>query len=80
MAKNAKYMFKLTKPIELVLPQHTQSPHECISDLENLPLLACVQLTRRLLTFVSTLPPGAERQRAILKTVVLFVATYGIAA
>jgi len=60
--------------------QHTRSPHECVSDLENLQLLACVQLTRRLLTSVSTLPPGAERSRVILKIVVLFVAAYGIAA
>jgi len=66
MAKNVKDKVKPTKPIQLVLPKYTRSPHECISDLENLPLVVCVQLTRRLLTSVSTLPPRAESSRAFL--------------
>jgi len=52
--------------MELVLPQYTRSPHECILDLENLPLAVCVPLTRRLLTSISTLPPRAELSRAFL--------------
>jgi hypothetical protein len=35
---------------------------------------ACVELTRRLLTAVPTLPSGAARSRAVLKIVILFVA------
>jgi hypothetical protein len=41
---------------------------------------ACVELTRRLLTAVPTLPFGAARTRAVLKIVVLFVAEYGCTA
>jgi hypothetical protein len=55
-----------------------QSPIEEISDLlDNLPVNACVELTRRLLTAVPTLPSGATRSRAVLKIVILFVAKYG---
>ena len=59
-------------------PQPTASPLEGISDLlDNLPLDACVELTRRLLTSISSLPKGAARPRAVLKIVILFVAEYG---
>ena len=64
---------------ELVVPTQTSnSPLEEISDLlDHLPIQACVELTRRLLTSISSLPTGAARPRAVLKTVILFVAEYG---
>ena len=59
-------------------PHPTISPIEGISDLlDYLPLDACVELTRRLLTSISFLPKRAARPRAVLKTVILFVAEYG---
>jgi len=63
----------------LVFPTQTStSPLQEISDLlDRLPLQACVELTRRLLTSISSLPTGAGRPRAVLKTVILFVAEYG---
>ena len=63
----------------LVVPnQSSTSPLEEISDpLDHLPLHACVELTRRLLTSISSLSTGAARPRAVLKTVILFVAEYG---
>jgi hypothetical protein len=71
-------------PMVLVAPSQTtstQSPLEEISDiLNNLPLKGCVELTRRLLTSVPTLPAGPARTRAVLKIVVLFVADYGSTA
>jgi hypothetical protein len=69
---------KTTTP-ELVVPtQPSSSPLEDISDLvDRLPLQACVELTRRLLTSISSLPTGAARPGAVLKTVILFVAEYG---
>jgi hypothetical protein len=67
------------KTPKLVDPNHCPfNPLEEISDLlDHLPLQACVELTRRLLTAISTLPTGAARPRAVLKTVILFVAEYG---
>jgi len=66
-----------TKPTNLVLVVPT-NPLEEISDLlDRLPLQACVELTRRLLTSISTLPTGTARPRAVLKTDILFVAEYG---
>jgi len=66
-----------TKPTTPVLVVLT-NPLEEISDLlDRLPLQACVELTRRLLTSISSLPTGTARQRAVLKTVTLFVAEYG---
>jgi hypothetical protein len=64
---------------KLVDPNHCPfNPLEEISDLlDHLPLQACVELTRRLLTALSTLPTGAARPRSVLKTVILFVAEYG---
>jgi hypothetical protein len=64
---------------EMVVP--TQPPSSPLDDISNLlghlPLQACVELTRRLLTYISFLPTGATRPRAVLKTVILFVAEYG---
>ena len=69
---------KPTTP-DLVVP--TQSPTsqlEDISDLlDRLPIQACVELTRRLLTSISSLHTGAARPQADLETVILFVAEYG---
>jgi hypothetical protein len=64
---------------ELVVPtQSSTFPLEEISDLlDHLPIQACVDLTRRFLTSISSLPTGAARPRAVLKTVILFVAEYG---
>jgi hypothetical protein len=61
------------KPKPASIPPN-QSPVEEISDLlDNLPVNACVELTRRLLTAVPNLPSGAARSRAALKIVILFV-------
>jgi hypothetical protein len=69
---------KPTTP-ELVVP--TQISSSLLEDicglLDRLPLQACVELTRRLLTSISSLPTGAARPWAVLKTVILFVAEYG---
>jgi hypothetical protein len=71
-------------------PKHTdssppqpqsQSPVEGITDLiDNLPTSASVELTRRLLSTASSLPTGDDRPRAVLKTVILFLAEHGGAA
>ena len=54
------------------------SPIEEISHLlDKLPLNACVDLTRRLLTSIPTLPSGPARTRVVLKIVILFVVEYG---
>jgi hypothetical protein len=58
---------------DLVAPT---SPFEEISDLDRRHLQVCVRLTRRLLTSISP-PHRAARPRAVLKTVILFVAEYG---
>jgi len=68
---------KPTTPNLVVPNQSPTSPPEEISDLEHLPLHACVELTRRLLKSISSLPTGAARPRAVLKTVILSVAEYG---
>ena len=58
--------------------QTSNCPLEDISDLlDRLPVKVCVELTRRLLTSISSLPTGAARPLAVMKTVVLFVAEYG---
>ena len=63
--------------LNLVVPtQSSTSPLEEISDLDHLPLQVCV-MTRRLLTSISSLPTGVARPRAVLKTIILFVAEYG---
>jgi hypothetical protein len=71
-------------------PKHTdssppqtqsQSPLEWITDLlDNLPTPTCVELTRRLLSTASFLPIGDDHPRAVLKTVILFLAEHGGAA
>jgi hypothetical protein len=67
------------KPTNLVVtPQTPTSALEDNSDLlDNLTLQECVELTRRLLTSIPSLPSRVARPRAILKTVILFVAEYG---
>ena len=68
---------KPTTP-EMVAPTKVPSPLEKISDLLNcLHLPACVELTHRILTPISSRSTGAGRQRAVLKNVILFVAEYG---
>jgi hypothetical protein len=64
---------------KLVVPfQCPTTPLEEISDLlEHLHLQTCVELTRRPLTSISFLPTRAACPRAVLKTVILFVAEYG---
>jgi hypothetical protein len=67
-----------TTPMNPVAPTQTNhSPIEISDLLDKLPLNACVELTRRLLTSISTLPTGSARTRAVLKVVILFVAQYG---
>jgi hypothetical protein len=63
----------------LVVPtQSSISPFKSFSDLHDHHLLqACVELTCRLLTTISSLPTGAALLRAVLKTIILFVAKYG---
>jgi hypothetical protein len=62
-------------------PPQGQSPLQEIADLlENLPTKACVELTRRLLSASSSLPTGEARPRAVIRTVILFIAEYGCAA
>jgi hypothetical protein len=61
----------------VVNPHPTSSPLEDISDLlDQLPIDVCVELIRRLLTSISSLPSGAARPRAVLKTVIFFVLLY----
>jgi hypothetical protein len=52
------------KPNPTPIPSPNQSPIEISDLLDNLPVNACVELTRRLLTAVPTLPSGAARSRA----------------
>ena len=67
----------VTTPKPVANPPST-FPLEDISDLlDSLSLEACVQLTRRLLASISSLPKGADRPRAVLKTVIFFVVEYG---
>jgi hypothetical protein len=65
------------KPNPASIPPPNQSPIEIFDLLDNLPVNACVELTRRLLTAVPTLPSGAARSRAVLIIVIHFVAEYG---
>jgi hypothetical protein len=78
--KAASVITAAAKPIttELVVPtQFPTYPFEEISDLlDHLPIEACAELTRRLLTSISSLPTGAARPWAVLKTVTLFLAGY----
>jgi hypothetical protein len=62
-------------------PTDNPSPVEEISDLlDTLPMKACVELTRRLLIAIPSLPSEPARSRAVLKTVILFVSEYGSTA
>jgi hypothetical protein len=64
---------KNTTP-DLVVPTKSYSPLDEISDLLDHIIQACVELTHRLLTSISSLLTGAGRPRVVLKTVILFVA------
>ena len=69
---------KPSKPSLVVPTQNPTSPLEDIIDLfDHLSNHECVELTRRLLTSISSLPKGAARSRAVLKIVILFIAEYG---
>jgi hypothetical protein len=60
---------------------NSQSLLEGIADLlDNLPTKACIEFTRRLLSTAAALPTGDDRPRAILKTVILFIAECDCAA
>ena len=69
---------KPTTPDLVVPTQSPTSPLEDISDLlYRLRLQSWVELTRRLLTSIFSLPTGTARPRAVLKTIILFEAEYG---
>jgi len=62
----------------VVPTQSSTSALEEISDnLDRLPIQAYMELTRRLLTSIDSVPTGAGHLRAALKNVILFVAEYG---
>jgi hypothetical protein len=62
----------------VVPAQNSTSPLEEISDLlDHLPLPACVDLGGRRVIKNNTLPTGAACPRAVLHTVILFVAEFG---
>ena len=68
-----------TTPSLVVPNQFSTSTLEDISELlDHLPLHECVELTRRLFTSIYSLPTGAVRSRAVLKSVHVLVAEYGI--
>ena len=77
-AASAKPVADKTTPPNLVVPTQTStSPLEDISDLlEHLPHPECVELTRRILASISSIPPGTARTRAVLKTVINFATEY----
>jgi len=67
---------KHTTPNLVVPNQRSTSSLEVIFYLlRHLPLHACVELTRRLLTYIS-LPTGAAHPRAVLNTVIFSVDEY----
>jgi acetylglutamate synthase len=69
---------KPTTPNLMVTTNSSFNPLEEIYNLlDHLSLQACVELTRRRHTSISSLPTGESRPRAVLKTVILFVAVYG---
>jgi hypothetical protein len=69
------------KSKKLVVPTQTnQSPIELSHLLDNLPFNACMKLTCRLLTSITTLPSGPTRSQAVFKIFVLFVGEYGSTA
>ena len=77
-AASVKTVAAIPTTPNLVVPhQSSTSPLEEISDLlHHIPIHAGVELTRWHLIFISSLPTGAARLRAVLKTVILFVAGY----
>jgi hypothetical protein len=80
-ANTTQCVAKPTTSQQLVLsPAANPSPLEEISDLDALPMDACVELTRRLLTAVPCLLSGPARSRAVLKIVLLFETEYGSTA
>jgi hypothetical protein len=78
-AASTKPVAAQSTPKKLLANPHPSTfPLDGISNLlDNLPLEALVELTRRLLTSISSPPTGVARPRAVLKTVILFVAEYG---
>jgi hypothetical protein len=63
---------------ELVVPtQYPTSPLDEITDLDHFPIQVCLVMTCRLRTSISSLPTGSAQPRAVLKTVILFMAEYG---
>ena len=65
-----------TKPTTPVLVVPTNPLEEITDLLDHLPLQAGVELIRRLLTSIFSLPTGTARPRAVLKTFIPFVAEY----
>jgi hypothetical protein len=60
---------------QMVVPRPNNSPLNGITDLvDTLHVEARVELTRLFLLSLLSLPQGAARPRAVLKTVILFVA------
>jgi hypothetical protein len=56
-------------------PTQSRTPLEGITELlENIPNKSCVELTRRLLSTVCSLPTREARPRSVLKTVIPFTA------
>ena len=66
-----------TKPTTPVLVVPTNPLEEISYLLERLPLKPCVELTCWLLKSIFSLPTGTARPRAVLNSVILFVAEYG---
>jgi hypothetical protein len=63
----------------VVAPQPIISSPDGISNfIDQLPLEACVDLNRRLITSIPSIPMGEAHQWAFLKNVLFFVAEYGI--
>jgi hypothetical protein len=57
-------------------PTVNPSPVEYSYLLNNLLMIACVELTLRLLTAIPSVPTGPARSRAFLTTVIVIVAEY----
>ena len=73
----ARVKIAANKPTTPVLLVPTDTLEEISDILDRLPLQACVELTRRLLTSISSLTRGTARPRTVLNTVIPFVAEYG---
>jgi hypothetical protein len=80
-ASNKQCVAQPTTPKELVpLPTVNPLPSKISHLPDTLPINACIELTRRLLTTVTSLPSGPTSSKAVLKVVLLFVAEYGSTA